>query len=75
MTDLRPPVPALHAMRWRIAILLCLVTAISYVDRQALSVAAPVVRDEFHLTNTQYGWIAYAFLMAYALGQAGAGPA
>ena len=74
MTDLRPPVPALHAMRWRIAILLCLVTAISYVDRQALSVAAPVVRDEFHLTNTQYGWIAYAFLMAYALGQLVLGP-
>jgi ACS family hexuronate transporter-like MFS transporter len=74
LTDLKPPVPALQAMRWRIAMLLCLVTAISYVDRQALSVAAPVVRDEFQLTNTQYGWIAYAFLMAYALGQLVLGP-
>jgi ACS family hexuronate transporter-like MFS transporter len=69
-----PPVPALAAVRWRIAALLCLVTALSYVDRQALSVAAPVVREEFHLSNTQYGWITYAFLMAYALGQVGLGP-
>ena len=57
MTDLRPPVPALSAVRWRIAVMLCLVTAISYVDRQALSVAAPVVREEFQLSNTEYGWI------------------
>lgn len=74
MTDLRPPVPALAAVRWRIAVLLCLVTAISYVDRQALSVAAPVVREEFQLSNTEYGWITYAFLMAYALGQVALGP-
>jgi ACS family hexuronate transporter-like MFS transporter len=67
-------VPALRAMRWRIAVLLCLVTAISYVDRQALSVAAPVVREEFQLSNLQYGWITYAFLMAYALGQVALGP-
>jgi ACS family hexuronate transporter-like MFS transporter len=67
-------VPALAAVRWRIAVLLCLVTAISYVDRQALSVAAPVVREEFQLANTEYGWITYAFLMAYALGQLALGP-
>ncbi|HSW34088.1 MAG TPA: MFS transporter [Steroidobacteraceae bacterium] len=66
--------PHLHAMRWRVAIMLCLVTAISYIDRQALSVAAPVVRAEFGLTNTQYGWITYAFLMTYALGQVALGP-
>jgi MFS transporter, ACS family, hexuronate transporter len=74
LTDLRAPLPHLHAMRWRVAGMLCLVTAISYVDRQALSVAAPVVRSEFGLTNTQYGWITYAFLMAYALGQVALGP-
>jgi ACS family hexuronate transporter-like MFS transporter len=68
------PVPHLQALRWRIAALLCLVTAIGYVDRQALSVAAPVIRESFHFSNTQYGWITYAFLMTYALGQAGLGP-
>ncbi|NJD31528.1 MAG: MFS transporter [Gammaproteobacteria bacterium] len=73
-TETRSPVPAFEAVRWRIAILLCLVTTISYVDRQALSVAAPVLREEFRLSNTQYGWITYAFLMAYALGQFALGP-
>jgi ACS family hexuronate transporter-like MFS transporter len=68
------PVPHLQALRWRIAFLLCLVTAIGYIDRQALSVAAPIIRDTFALSNTQYGWITYAFLVAYALGQAGLGP-
>jgi ACS family hexuronate transporter-like MFS transporter len=73
LIDARLP-PHLHALRWRIAVLLCLVTAVGYVDRQALSVAAPVVREEFGLTNTQYGWITYAFLMAYAIGQVALGP-
>jgi MFS transporter, ACS family, hexuronate transporter len=68
------PVPHLQALRWRIAFLLCMVTAISYIDRQALSVAAPVIRETFELSNTDYGWITYAFLVAYALGQAGLGP-
>lgn len=54
--------------------LLCLVTAVGYIDRQALSVAAPVILDTFKLSNTQYGWITYAFLIMYALGQAGLGP-
>jgi ACS family hexuronate transporter-like MFS transporter len=68
------PVPHLHAQRWRVALMLCLVTAISYVDRQALSVAAPVIREEFSLSNTDYGWITYAFLMTYAFGQLLLGP-
>ena len=74
MTRLPAPVPHRQALRWRIAIMLCLVTAVSYVDRQALSVAAPVIRETFQLSNTQYGWITYAFLLTYALGQAGLGP-
>jgi len=36
--------PAL-AYRWRIALLLCLITTINYIDRQALTVAAPLLMD------------------------------
>ena len=61
-------------MRWRIALMLCAITTINYLDRQALSVAAPVLMDEFSLSNTQYGWIGSAFLFAYALGQLLTGP-
>ena len=60
--------------RWWVAILLCVVTLIGYVDRLALSVAAPVIRREFGLTNEQYGFITFAFLATYAAGQLLLGP-
>lgn len=60
--------------RWWVAIMLCAVTTIGYVDRLALSVAAPVIRREFGFTNEQYGFITLAFLMCYAVGQLLLGP-
>ncbi len=62
------------ALRWRIAIMLCLITTINYVDRQVFSVAAPVLMEEFSLSNTEYGWITSGFLFAYAIGQLLTGP-
>jgi ACS family hexuronate transporter-like MFS transporter len=55
--------------------MLCAVTTIGYVDRLALSVAAPLVRREFGLSNEQYGLITFAFLATYAAGQLLLGPA
>lgn len=62
------------AYRWRIAILLCLITTINYIDRQALTVAAPLLMDEFAISNSQYGLITSGFLFAYGLGQLLCGP-
>jgi ACS family hexuronate transporter-like MFS transporter len=59
--------------RWWIAILLCLVTTVGSVDRQAMSVTAAVLKHDYHLSNTQYGELAFAFLFAYGLGQLVAG--
>jgi MFS transporter, ACS family, hexuronate transporter len=42
-------------------------TTINYIDRQVLSVLAPVLRDEFHLTNSNYAAILNAFMLTYAL--------
>ncbi len=42
-------------------------TLINYLDRQALSVAAPVLRDQFHMTNVAYSRVVFAFLLAYTL--------
>ncbi len=61
-------------LRWHIAIILCLVTTINYVDRQALSVTAPLLMENFSISNTEYGWITSGFLFAYALGQFLSGP-
>ena len=53
--------------RWWIVVFLFFAALINYVDRQSLSVAAPVVRDEFGLTNTEYGQIVSSFMLAYAI--------
>ncbi len=53
--------------RWWIVVFLFFAALINYVDRQSLSVAAPVLRDEFGLTNTRYGQIVSSFMLAYAL--------
>ena len=53
-------------LRWYVAGTIFLATTINYIDRQALSVAAPVIRKDLGLSNEQYGWIVSAFLLAYA---------
>lgn len=55
----------INNLRWWIAGLVFLSTVINYVDRQTLSVLAPRLTRELHLTNTEYGWISQAFLIPY----------
>ncbi len=62
------------AVRWQMAILLCLITTVNYIDRQAFSVAGPVIIEEFGLSNAQFGFIGSAFLFAYAVGHIVVGP-
>ncbi|MEC9375764.1 MAG: MFS transporter [Pseudomonadota bacterium] len=62
------------AYRWRIAFLLCLITTINYIDRQALTIAAPLLMEEFSITADGYGLITTGFLFAYGLGQLFCGP-
>ena len=44
-------------------------TAISYVDRQVMTVLAPTLRDQLGLSNTGYASILTAFLLAYTFMQ------
>ena len=61
-------------MRWRIAILLAIITTINYVDRSVFGVVAPTVRDLFSIGPAAYGDITSGFLLAYGIGQLVAGP-
>ena len=61
-------------MRWRIAGLLCVITTINYLDRQAFAVAAPALVAEFGIDNTGFGTITAAFLFCYGIGHLIAGP-
>ena len=49
-------------------------TVINYLDRQTLSVAAPILRDQFHMSNTQYSRVVFAFLLAYTIMNGVSGP-
>jgi ACS family hexuronate transporter-like MFS transporter len=60
-------------MRWRIALILSLAIAISYLDRQALSIAVAAIQREIPLTNTDFSRLQIAFLAAYGLMYAGGG--
>jgi ACS family hexuronate transporter-like MFS transporter len=59
--------------RWLALAAFVLSTTINYLDRSTLATLAPAVRDEFHLSHAQYGWIVNAFLVTYTLGAPFAG--
>jgi len=54
--------------RWLVCLLLFLATTINYVDRQILALLKPILDDQLHWTNAQYGQISGFFQVAYALG-------
>jgi ACS family hexuronate transporter-like MFS transporter len=60
--------------RWFMIGLAFWATVINYLDRQTLSVAAPVLRQEFHLSNVEYSRVVFAFLLAYTVMNGVSGP-
>lgn len=59
--------------RWRIVGLLSASIAVNLIDRQVLSVVAPVIREHFALSNTHYSYVVFAFQLGMFLGQIPAG--
>src|SRR6266508_6383101 len=57
----------IRRLRWYIAALLFTATVINYVDRQALSIVAPVLTRELRLSPVVYAGILQAFLYAYTV--------
>ena len=56
-------------IRWRILALLFFATVINFVDRQTLSIIAPVLTKEFGMSGTQYGMIVAFFQLGMMLGE------
>jgi len=54
-------------LRWWIAGLLALATALNYLDRQSFPVVVNEVRKEIPISNEQYGQLTSLFLLAYAI--------
>lgn len=54
-------------LRWYICGLLFFATTINYVDRQVLSLLKPSLEKDLGWTEATYGWIVFAFQLAYAV--------
>jgi ACS family hexuronate transporter-like MFS transporter len=60
-------------LRWWIIGLITLGTVLNYLARSTLSVAAPTLQAEFHMSTEQYSWVVLAFQASYTVMQTVAG--
>jgi len=56
-------------LRWWIIGLVCLATIINYIDRAALGIMWPQMREDLNLTEQDYAWIINIFTITYAAGK------
>jgi ACS family hexuronate transporter-like MFS transporter len=60
-------------LRWRIAIMVSVAVAISYLDRQTLPVAVSAIARDIPLSNQRFSALQSAFLLSYAFMYLGGG--
>ncbi len=63
----------IHGLRWWVLVLVALGTVVNYIDRNALGVLAPVLKERLHFSTEQYSFIVAAFQLSYSLMQPVAG--
>ena len=59
--------------RYRVLAILCSLTTLTYLDRICISILGVRIKNEFGLSNEQFGWVLAAFALAYALFEIPAG--
>src|SRR5438876_4039851 len=65
---------SLLATKWRLCGLLFLATTLNYLDRQTMSILAPILQRDMHLDNEALGWLFAVFYYAYTLSHFAVGP-
>lgn len=68
-----PQKPSSRHLRWWIIGLVTLGTVLNYLARSTLSVAAPTLKAEFHMTTQAYSYVVLAFQLCYTVMQTVAG--
>ncbi|HZZ39040.1 MAG TPA: MFS transporter [Acidobacteriaceae bacterium] len=63
----------LGRVRWTICAMLFAATSINYMDRQVIAILKPTLQHSIGLTEVNYGYIVFAFQLAYAIGVLAAG--
>jgi len=67
-------VPPTKLYPWTALVLLTALNLLNYIDRSVLFAVQPLVQSEFHLTNTQVGYLTSAFLGFYMIAAPFTGP-
>jgi MFS transporter, Spinster family, sphingosine-1-phosphate transporter len=67
-------VPPTKLYPWTALVLLTALNLLNYIDRSVLFAVQPLVQSEFHLSNTQVGYLTSAFLGFYMIAAPFAGP-
>lgn len=62
----RPSRASSTRVRYWILAIIVIATAINYLDRANLSIAAPIVKTQLHISDVQMGLIFSAFSWTYA---------
>jgi ACS family glucarate transporter-like MFS transporter len=65
--------PTKTRIRWLLVLWLFVLSAVAYLDRVNVSVAAAKLTEEFQISNVRLGFIFSAFLFGYAISQTPAG--
>jgi MFS transporter, ACS family, D-galactonate transporter len=74
MTAAAPPLPSAQSPKLpfdlaRVAVVLSISVLINYIDRGTLSIAAPVLKDDLHLSPSQLGVLLSSFFWTYSVFQ------
>lgn len=60
-------------VRWTICAMLFVATSINYMDRQVIAILKPTLQHTIGMTEVDYGYVIFAFQLAYAVGVLAAG--
>ena len=55
--------------KWTLCVFLFLATTLNYLDRQTISILAPILQKEMHLGNEALGWLFAVFYYSYTFSQ------
>lgn len=66
--------PRPSRLRWVMIGFAFFATVINYLDRQTLSVTAPLLKEEFRMSDEHYGLVLSAFMLAYTVMNGLSGP-
>lgn len=54
-------------LKWKVALLLCLASVLSYIDRNTLAILAPAMQKELNWSDVDYADVTALFVLSYTI--------